>query len=85
MFRPDRIRLYQPEFRMLFEIGLDAIGARNGQRQKVERLLQAVVRLGATEAQKTRARLAEAFAPQAGDAELVVGPFEQDTAPGRDW
>ena len=52
-------------------------------RQEVERLLQALVRLGAAEAQEAGAGLAEALAAQAGDAELVVGAFAAGTAPGR--
>ena len=54
-------------------------------RQKVERLLQPLVRLGAAEAQEPCARLAEALAAQAGHAELVVGALPAGTSPGRGW
>src|SRR5689334_16892894 len=40
------------------------------------RLSQAVVRLGAAEAQEALAGVAEALAAQAGDAALVVGSFQ---------
>ncbi len=63
--------------RVLVQVGGHAVGAGEGDQNEVESLLQAVVRFGATEPQKAAAGIAEALAAQAGDAEAVVGSFQQ--------
>ena len=66
--------------RVLLEPLFEPVAPRDRGRDELERLLQPVVRLGAAESQEARARLAEAFAAEAGDAELVVGPFSRYSA-----
>ena len=53
------------------------IGPVKGIGEEGDGLVDAVVGLGAAEADEAGSRGAEAFAAQAGDAELVVGGFEQ--------
>jgi len=60
-----------------FEEAADAVGAVEGAGEEGDGLLDAVVGLGATEAEEAGAGGAEAFAAEAGDAERVVGPLEQ--------
>src|SRR5947207_10454534 len=72
-----RARLSQPVFRMGVEIACDALRSRNGVLEKRHRVTQAVVGLGATEAEKALAGGTEALAAEAGHAPLVVSAFEQ--------
>ena len=62
---------------MRFEVRGDAVGAGQRDGDEIDRLLQAVVGFGATEAEEAGTGFAEAFAAEAGDAEVVVGSFEQ--------
>jgi hypothetical protein len=69
----DQVRLQEPVLRVVGEPRREAVGTRERLRDEVERLLQPIVRLGTAQAQEPGARLAEALAAQAGDAERVVG------------
>ena len=59
------------------QVALDSIQTLQGPGEEFHGFVDALVGLGATEAQEAAAGLAEAFASQAGDAEAVVGRFEQ--------
>src|SRR4051812_45143295 len=59
------------------EISLHPVGPGDRLGEESDGLVDPLVGLGATEAEEAAARLAEALAAEAGDAEVVVGPFEQ--------
>ena len=59
------------------KVPLNPVGTIERLGKKRHRLVDALVGLSATEAQETPAGFAEALTPQACDAELIVGPFEQ--------
>ncbi len=60
-----------------FQIALDAAVPVQGARDEINGLVDSLIGLGATEPQEAAAGLAEAFATQAGNAEIVIGPFEE--------
>src|SRR5208337_1729077 len=48
-----------------------------GARDEIDGLVDSFIGLGATEPKEAAAGLAEAFATQASNAEIVIGPFEE--------
>lgn len=62
---------------MRIEVFGDPVGTTEGRGDKVDGLLEPVVRFGTTEAEESTTGFTETFAAEAGDAELVVGTFEE--------
>ena len=79
----DDVGLREPVLRVLRKPRGEPIVARDRLGDEVERLLQALVRLGAAEAQEAGAGLAEALAAEAGDAEVSSAPSSRYSA--RPW
>ena len=77
------IGLVQHELGIGLEVAADAVGPLQRRGEEGDGLVDALVGLGATEAEEAAAGLAEAFAAQAGDAERVVGALRAGRAPGR--
>src|SRR5437762_940277 len=71
------IRLTEHVLRTFLEELLDPCGAVESFGEKFDRLVDAFVGLGATEADEASAGLAEGFAPETRDTELIVSAFEQ--------
>jgi len=61
---------------VICEPGLQPVGSLERHRDEIQCLLQAIVRLGAAEAQEAGTRLAETLTAQAGNPEGVVCTFE---------
>src|SRR2546423_15003595 len=73
----DEIRLAKAVLGMLLKVSPNPINPAQCVGDERDRLADSFIGLGATEAQEAAAGFAEAFAAQAGDAEGVVGPFQQ--------
>ena len=71
------IRCYESELGMLLKVAPNSIDPAQCIGEERDGLVDPFVGLGATEPEEAAAGLAEALAPQAGDAEVVVGPFQQ--------
>ena len=63
---------------MRAQIALDSIRSSNNVGEELDGLPKAVIRLGAAKAQESLAGRAETFPSQAGDAEMIVGAFQQE-------
>ena len=60
------------------EIAVNALGSGNRFSKELDCLFEAVIRFGAAKTQESLAGRAEAFPSQAGDAEMIVGAFQQE-------
>src|SRR5690606_30010090 len=70
--------LPKPILRLLLEPRCEAVGARQRDRNELERLTQPLVRLRAREAQEPAAGVTETLAAEARDAEIVVRSLEHE-------
>ena len=60
------------------QIPLNAVRSRHRVGKELYGLFEAFIRLGAAEAQKSLAGRTKTFASQTGDAEMIVGTFQQE-------
>ena len=72
-----RVLVRQAILRVRVKKSSNAVGAANGLGKELQSLHEPLVGFGTTETEKSGAGVSEAFAAQAGDAELIVGPFQQ--------